>query len=294
MTFSVIPNAEDERAHAVWDWVIRSAYEFYTCWSRLDLGEIPLLLDVRPPGHTMAEHRRILAETTTRLQDRGLFTGKRPSPTLTSMLRVLANPDYTLDIRYADNTHQTDLLGLGAVTHHHTTVVTADSNGAGPLTLTSLDTAHVAAHLLSQIGPITPGRSPTVNIPTDALDRARAAVPDHNPWQIAEHLTAHGVPRADADGLARMCTGIQAAGQLGTTTHTAGHPPRRGPWVIGLHRTVAGHFMQLRHTDNARAATLTVHPTDAQTLQRHWRALVEHTASPTRTSQPHLGSDGPL
>lgn len=26
MTFSVIPNAEDERAHAVWDWVIRSAY----------------------------------------------------------------------------------------------------------------------------------------------------------------------------------------------------------------------------------------------------------------------------
>lgn len=26
MTFSVIPNAEDKRAHAVWDWVIRSAY----------------------------------------------------------------------------------------------------------------------------------------------------------------------------------------------------------------------------------------------------------------------------
>lgn len=26
MAFSVIPNAEDKRAHAVWDWVIRSAY----------------------------------------------------------------------------------------------------------------------------------------------------------------------------------------------------------------------------------------------------------------------------
>lgn len=25
-TFSVIPNTEDKRAHAVWDWMIRSAY----------------------------------------------------------------------------------------------------------------------------------------------------------------------------------------------------------------------------------------------------------------------------
>ena len=26
MTFSVIPNAEDKRAHAAWDWMIRAAY----------------------------------------------------------------------------------------------------------------------------------------------------------------------------------------------------------------------------------------------------------------------------
>lgn len=258
-----------------------SPAEFFTCWDCLDLGEIPLLLDVRPPGDTMAEHRQITADTTNRLRGRGLFTGNRPAPTLTSMLRVLADPHYTLDIRYADTSQPTGVLGLGAVKHHHTTIVTTDSNGAGPLTITSLDTAHIAAHLLSLVGPITPGRSPTVNIPTDALDQARAAVPDNNPWHIAEHLKAHGVPRIDADGLARMCTGITAGGQLGATTHPAGHPPRRGPWVIGIHRTPAGHFMQLRRTDNARAGTLTVSPTDAQTLQRHWRTLVEHTATTT-------------
>lgn len=32
--------------------------------------------------------------------------GKRPSPALTSLLRMLANPDYTLDIRFADNSHE--------------------------------------------------------------------------------------------------------------------------------------------------------------------------------------------
>lgn len=84
-----------------------------------------------------------------------------------------------------------------------------------------------------------------------------------------------------------MCTGITAGGQLGATAHTDGVPRRRGPW---FHRTAAGHFMPLRHYDNRRTTTLTVFPTDAQTLQRHWRTLAERTTTPNKNvAKPHLG-----
>lgn len=259
--------------------------EFYACWDALGLGETPMLLQLRPPGYTMADYRRLIAQAISELRRRQLYTTTGPIPALARLLSVLARPEYTIDIRFVTDIHfatdtQRQVLGLGAITGPHASVVITDGTGTGPLALQTLDSAHVAAHLLTLVGPLSPARSPTVNIPADTLEQAAAAAPDGDIWRIAENLQTRGVPHPDATSWARMCSNIQAGGQLGATGHFNG-PPRRGPWVIAFHRNPAGHFMQLRRRYTADAHTLTVAPADTATLIRHWRELVEHLPSLT-------------
>ncbi|WP_028926768.1 ESX secretion-associated protein EspG [Pseudonocardia acaciae] len=241
-----------------------SPAEFFTCWSSLALDEPPPLLQIRPPGFTMADHRRILADTAAALRALGLFTSDHPEPTLRRTLETLARPDYTLDIRYAADPH-TQTLGLAAINGASATVAISDGTGQGPIDLLTLDSAHAPAHLLSLAGPITPGRTAAVNLPLEVLDEARTATPNGDLWAIADHLHARGIPRADASSFARMCADIQAGGQLGATS-----PRRRGPWVIAFHRTPTGHYMQLK-----RHHTLTICPAAPALLIRHWRELLE-------------------
>ena len=257
-----------------------SPAEFFACWNSLGLDEPPLLLQVRPPGYTMAERRRIFAEAASGLSARGLYAAGRPEPALQRMLEILACPDYTLDIRYATDP-RTQVLGLAAVSGASATVVVSDGTGAGPLDLLDLDSAHAAGYLISLAGPINPGRGRPVNIPVESLDEARAAVPDGDIWSVADHLRSRGVSRADASSFARMCGDIRSGGQLGATGHFGG-PPRRGPWVIVFHRTPAGYFMRLQRRHGAPAAVLTVCPADAALLLRHWRELVERLATTPR------------
>lgn len=254
-----------------------SPAEFFACWNSLGLDEPPPLLQVRPPGYTMAERRRIFADAASGLSARGLYPAGRPEPVLRRMLEILARPDYTLDLRYATDP-RTQVLGLAAVRGASATVVVSDGTGVGPLDLLDLDSAHAAGHLISLAGRINPGRGRPVNIPAELLDQARAALPGADIWSVADHLRSAGVPCADASSFARMCGDIRSGGQLGATGHFGG-PPRRGPWVIAFHRNPAGHFMRLDRRHRASAPVLTVCPADTALLLRHWRELVERLAT---------------
>lgn len=178
--------------------------QFHACWNSLGLGETPPLLHVRPPGYTMAEHRRLIVEATRELRQRELYTTDQPAPELTRMLWVLARPDYMLDLRYVADT-QNQVLGLGAIAGERGTIVVSDGTGSGPLALLSLPSHHVANRLLTLTGPITPGHSSTVNIAVETLEEARAAAPAGDIWQVAENLQTRGVPRTDTRRLGCAC-----------------------------------------------------------------------------------------
>ncbi|HTF55198.1 MAG TPA: ESX secretion-associated protein EspG, partial [Pseudonocardia sp.] len=250
-----------------------SPLEFAACWAALELGDTPLLLELRSPGQTIPERDQLLAQAMVGLRARQLSDGRLPVPALAELLRVIAAPDYQLDIRLAGGPEGM-LLGLGWVVGARGVVVVS---GAGPLYLLPMDGARVAATLIGLAGQLDPGVGRPVNIPAQLLDEACAAAGDGNLWTLADQLMALGVARLDATSLARMCEGIEVVGQLGVTGHLSG-PRRRAPWVVGFHRTAGGHFMQLRRppAGSAGGPTVTVCPTDADRLMRQWRELLEH------------------
>ena len=254
--------------------LLLSPVEFVACWAALDLGDPPLLLELRSPGHTVGDRDELLRRALAGLRERGLCDGGLPPEPLASALRLLAQPDYELDIRLAGG-RRGMLLGLGAVAGARGVVVIS---GDGPLRLLPMDGARVAATLVGLAGELTPGVGRPVNIPADLLDESRAAARAGNLWTLADELVRRGVTRQDAGSLARMCDGIDHVGQLGATWWPGGRS-RRAPWVVGFHRAAAGHFMQLRRPPADRPGageTVTVCPTEADRLIRQWRDLVEH------------------
>lgn len=246
-----------------------SPTELLACWEALDLGEPPFLLRLRRPGYTetaRAESQRLLDDALAGLARRGL---SGHNLTLTGMLRAVANADYHLDIRFTGPTGDRPILGVGAVCGAHG-VVLVSNDGAGPIQLLPVDGARVAGTLLGLLGPVAPGIGAPVNIPAELLDDACRNLARDSVWEVADGLRERGVPRRDATSLARMCTGIDFGGQLGATARFGG-PERRGPWVVGFHRTDSGWFVQLR-----RGRTVTVGPADTARLMYQWRELVEN------------------
>jgi len=258
--------------------VLLSPVEFGACWAALELGDPPLLLELRSPGYTVGERDELFRRALAGLRERGLGDGYRPAEPLASTLRLLAQPDYELDIRLGGG-RRGMLLGLGAVAGAHGVVVIS---GDGPLRLLPMDGARVAATLVGLAGELCPGVGRPVNIPADLLDEARAAARDGNLWTLADELVGRGVSRLDAGSLARMCDGVDIVGQLGATWRPGGQR-RRAPWVVGFHRTAGGYFMQLRRPPAGQPGageTVTVCPTDADRLIRQWRELVEQLLLP--------------
>lgn len=231
------------------------ADELGAWWRQLDLGEPPFLLGL-PPRPSAA--RRL------------------PPPPVAGWLHTLARADHHLDIRFTGpGGHPTVGLG-GAAGRHGVVAVRADA--AGPIELLCTDASRVAATLIDRLGPVRPAVAPPVNVPAEVLDLARTAVGDGNPWTLADQLTVLGVARSQATALARMLSRVEFGGQLGLTdrrlTDRAGSGAVRGAWVIGFVRNVEGRYAVVLR----RAGTVTVAPTDATRLLRHWRELVDHRA----------------
>jgi hypothetical protein len=257
-----------------------SPTELLACWTALDLGEPPTSLWLRPPGTTTEETQRLLAQAIAELAQRGLSDGVQPHPQLAGMLRTIANPDHRVDIRFQDlRGNAPPTLGLGALAGAHSVIIaTTDGGGdaglTAPLRLRATDSTRVTRSLLTLLTggrPLRPGTGVAVNIPTDAFDRAARRTPDANPFTIADRMRDLGVPYREGTALARMCTGIQLAGQLGASVTREGRE-RPAPWAVGFHATEQGWFSRVR-----RSGTLTVNPTDSDRLLRQWQDLITAT-----------------
>ncbi|HEX4248163.1 MAG TPA: ESX secretion-associated protein EspG [Pseudonocardia sp.] len=242
-----------------------SPLEFTACWQALDLDQAPPALTGSGAGRGFDRPRRQLALAA--LGGRQLADSGRPRADLAAALRLLAEPEYELDLRYSGP--QGQILGVGAVAGDRGVAVLTSEDDE-QLDLAPMDAARLAPALLERLGSTHAGTGRTVHVPADALDAATRAADSGNPRELADRLEQHGVPRLEASSLVRMCEGMWCRGQLGATAHFGG-PGRRAPWVIGFHATDAGWFVQLR-----RDGTVTICPSDASGLLHHWRTLVDH------------------
>lgn len=246
--------------------------ELASCWAALGLPDPPYLLRLTGPGGASVQDReRRIDRLLAGLAHRGLADGVRPVPALAEALHRVAAADYRLDIRFP-GADRPAVLGLGAVAGRHA-VALIGAEGTGPVRLLTPTPGQLADLLLRTAGELNPGVGCPVNIPAELLDRALLATGDGGIWALSDRLRAVGVGRAEATSLARMCDGVTFGGRLGASAsavNAAEATERRGGWVVGFHRTGAGHFMHLR-----RHGTLTVAPTDRPRLLRHWRELLD-------------------
>ena len=281
-----------------WSRAVRlSPVEFLACWTALRLGDLPLALDLRPSGTTLAEHRQIHEAALAGLAARGLVDRSGPVPPLAGALRLLATAPYLYDLRLTGATGPAnpaewpaELVAVGAAAREYGVVAVL---GGGELALLPVPGPRVPPALVELIGPLTPARARPVNVPAELLDLACRGVPDGDLWALADRLVEYGVLPADANALARMCTGITAAGQLGATAQTGAptgatpaaaqgtHAQRRGRWVVGFHRGQAGDCLQLRRPTNTQGVTVTIAPITAPKLLSQLAELIDDLDRPS-------------
>lgn len=254
---------------------VLSLTEFEVCWDLLRLGETPWQLDPPHLGRTHEERRRIVTDTTNELQTRGVGDARGPRPHLAEQLRLLADPESELDVRFRDRALTAAVAARRgrratlAVRHRDEIAVLEIPPTAAALALTEL------------LGPVRPGHGTRVQLPADILDAARAAVPD-DPDRFAIELRRLGIHAAVAHGLVQMCAGIDQHGQFGATARSRSGRTCRAPYVVGIHRSPSGHFMQLRRSTSDGRAVVTVEPMSRQTLLRHLDELTDSRLEPAR------------
>jgi len=243
-----------------------SAVEFDACWELLGLGETPPTLELLSPGRTWAERHRVLTDVLGGLRRRGLVERSAPSEAVAGPLRLLASPEYQVDLRFAGP--DGPVTGIGAVTGDRGVRLVRLGD---QLRLLPIRPGQLVTAMVELVGPLRGGPGRQVNIPAAVFDAAHRATTDGKLWTMADELVARGVARMDAASWVRMCTGIRSVGQLGTVGRADG-VPRFGPWAVGFQRTDGGDFLQLRRpgAEGAAvdAATVTICPLDAPRLTR--------------------------
>jgi EspG family len=252
------------------------------------LATAPYLADLRLAAHAgTAGHRREGSQETTGTGRQETTGTGRQETTRTGSQETTGTGRSRGGSRLDDGKGPAELMAIGAMAREFG--VLAVRVGA-ELSLLPVAGPWVPSALVELIGPLDPARARPVNIPAELLDRAcRAASADGADgamWALADRLVEYGVLPADASSLARMCTGLTAAGQLGATARDPGgreRGERRGRWVVGFHRARAGDCLQLRRPTGPGQETVTIAPITADKLLGQLIALLDDlgaTASP--------------
>lgn len=225
-----------------------STVEFEVCWATLELGELPLILDLPSLGRTAGERESIV--------DHVLAAIGTPPPELASLSRF----DWAVDARIIT----TRLVrARAAVTGEHGVLAVLDGER---VTVERLPGHAALSALTALAGDAPTGRADSVSVRADALDTA-AAMADDDPLALAEGLIALGEQPADARATARLCQGAQRKGQF------AGRPSNGAP-VVAFHDTDTTRYLHVR-----RDGWVTFAPVGPGGLAAHVRHLV---ATPVR------------
>lgn len=255
------------------DWdraTVLTLTEFEVCWSLLDIGETPGQIDPPSHGRTHEERRAVVASTLLRLRDRGLAGALGPHLELADRLHLLAAPDASIDVRLRATHPAAPVAGVAARRGSAGVLAVRHDGHVALLDLPAAATHTAPAELL---GAVTPGPGRAVTVPAAALDCALRGAP-RQPDGFARELTRSGIPDRDAQTLVAMCDGAGRRGQFGGARRRPDGRLRRADHVVGVHRTPAGDYLQLRRNRGRDGATVTVAPCDPNRLREHLGALV--------------------
>ncbi|GDY29210.1 ESX secretion-associated protein EspG [Gandjariella thermophila] len=224
---------------------VLSAREYEVLWSTLELRRMPYPLHVPSEGVTGPERAQVIEDARGSLRDKGLLHGDRFDADLVAALRVLANPEVSVDaVGYADG----PLRGLAA------------SDG-GTAVLAALDNGHVAlatirptalAPSVVQVMPSgQPGRGQAMSVSYQALRRAvEPDEADYDPFATGaerDALIRAGVPASDADTLLDLANNRVAGGQFGVNSADRRHGTmRRDPTVVSWFDTSEGRYLMVQ------------------------------------------------
>ncbi|HEY2203324.1 MAG TPA: ESX secretion-associated protein EspG [Pseudonocardia sp.] len=219
--------------------------ELDVCWGLLGLGDRPLTLRLPSPGRTRAQRRHVVAGVVGAFARRGLVEPgpagpcRQPGPgrpvgAVAGALRLLARPDHQVDLRATGPAGPVTVIGAAGGGCAVRLVRAGADVALRPVRPSALAASVVA--VLDRDRPVRAGTGRPVNIPAEVFDAAQAATADRKLWTMADELVALGISRPDAASWVRMCTGIRAVAQLGTTRWADG-TPRPGPWAVGVQRT---------------------------------------------------------
>lgn len=238
-----------------------SAAELDACFELLGFAGTPSLLQLPSPGRSGRERQHHLDSVLVALRRRGLADAGGPSETLAGLVRVLHRPERQLDLSLHAGA-QGALVATGAARRGYGALAVRQGE---QVALAPLRTSGLVGAMVGLIGPMSRPMGRSVNVPAEAFDAAWEATTDGSLWTMADNLVREGVDPSNASACARMCQGISALGQLGTAFYREG-VAWFGPWVIGIHRTEEGYYLQLRQQNRYGGETVSIHPLDAPRL----------------------------
>jgi len=146
---------------------VLSTLGFDLCWTRIGLGDFPLVLQLQQHGMTFVERDRLLDEERARLRERGLWAATEPAPNVRAALRILAAPDLELDLRIGGGVPTVRAL---AAARGATAVLAVHRHGLDEVELSAVNPDALGAAVLGVIGaPDVIGRG-SVAVLAEALD----------------------------------------------------------------------------------------------------------------------------
>ena len=159
-----------------------SVTQLDACWELLGLGDTPCILSLPSPGRTWSERRRVLVGVLEQLGQLGLADGAVPTDRLASPLRLLAGPDYQVDLRFSADLVDT-AVAIGAVEGPEGVVLV---RSGADVVIQRMRSARMLPTLRGLLPPLRAGSGRSVNIPADMYDTARGATEDGNLWTRAD------------------------------------------------------------------------------------------------------------
>lgn len=232
-------------------WIQLSPVELFLLWSEMSLGDPPPVLGITHVGRTQRRRTELISSASLALGARGLGSVESPARDLAGLLRVLAEPSVSLDVRvYGEGE---PLFGFAAARGRSAAAIArvADEVRVGPVT-----PGRLAGPLLDSLTPIPAGPDRPANI--SAADFATACTEgerDGTPG-FQQALAHAGVRPSEAATLSRVLSSRHAHGQLGVT----GRDRRWLNWVDTPEGRYAlrqnGSWITLTPTDRPRLATM--------------------------------------
>lgn len=239
------------------DWIQLHVGEFFLLWDGLGLGEPPAILRVPHLGRTTAE-RAVYAEAAGQaLAERGLGTVGDPADDLAEMLRVLAEPEVTLDLHAEGESFA--FAAFGSIGRRGAVSI---GGGATEVRLGPVRPANLVATMLDVLRPLPAGIGSGANVRLTDYLSACAAGEREGTSGFTDVLRDAGLRPPEVNTFTRALTGRMAGGQLGGSVRAGDGRWQRAAGVLGWVDTEDGRYALHR-----KGEWVTATPVDAPRLR---------------------------